>query len=887
MPTKKDLLDAQSFSRRRLLTAFTSGAPGGKELEPANPLRAVIAGVALAAMVVVGGVFYGLMRPGLPDGWENNTVLLVEDTGARYVTVGGTLYPVINATSARLLLPADSYDVKTTTASALAEIPVGQTIGILGAPDDVPGSGDLVPDGWAACPVASDTAVAMPGDVTPALSSDATLVTADGDLYVVSGTYRYPLDSNADQVLRQIGLAGVAPVEVQSRWLNLFQAGTPLAPLFIEGADQGAMLGQTDLPLGAVVHPQGSTNLFVITADEQLAPLSPLAYQLYLLGTGARLGGEREVTAAEVDLPNADAPAGAADWPTDALTPVGASGSICAQLTHDANGEATTSLAVAAASPEAAGVTAAAHTGALVYASGEGSTLGTTLLIDESGVAYPLPDASSDVLARLGYTSDDVSPVPAAWTQFFDPGPELTIDAAGRTPSGELVEVPATDESGEVATPEPTAGGTAADGSGVGLLPAPVATLPALALPAATSPQQCEVGTVVFVPDAPAALAPLQALAAWGIATGEGVVVAVVDSGIDGSNAHLRDAIIGGVNLVPDDGAADGTTDVSGHGTAVAGAIAARAVDGSGVVGLAPDAQLLAVRVYRATDDDTVEAGLGPDAGRLAQGIVWAVDHGATLINVSMSDDESSPALSDAAAYAASHGVLIVASAGNRGTTTNTQDSPRYPAAYAGALSVAAADASGAVTDASIHGDHVQVSAPGQAVLTAATGGGDCVYAGNAPSSSYATAYASGAAALLAQAFPDETPAQWSYRLMATALRPNPDARDDLQGWGLIQPFTAMTFAPGSDSRGPASPFVDGASGAAPAATAAVIATETPSPWAPTRAWALAAGAVAAVVLGVFGVLALLRREPEPEAAPGDRKGLLDNKKDSAQTVAQ
>ena len=74
MATKKDLIEAQGFSRRRLLSAFTSGAPGGKELEPAAPLRAVLAGVVLSAMVILAGVFYGLLRPGLPAGWEDNTL---------------------------------------------------------------------------------------------------------------------------------------------------------------------------------------------------------------------------------------------------------------------------------------------------------------------------------------------------------------------------------------------------------------------------------------------------------------------------------------------------------------------------------------------------------------------------------------------------------------------------------------------------------------------------------------------------------------------------------------------------------------------------------------------------------------------------------------------
>src|SRR6478609_7625036 len=114
MATKGDLIEAQNFSRRRLLTAFVSGAPGGKELQPTSPLRAVIAAIALTVIVVLVGVFYGLIRPGLPTGWENGKLVLVSDTGARFVTVDGVLHPVINTASARLLLPADNFGVIST-----------------------------------------------------------------------------------------------------------------------------------------------------------------------------------------------------------------------------------------------------------------------------------------------------------------------------------------------------------------------------------------------------------------------------------------------------------------------------------------------------------------------------------------------------------------------------------------------------------------------------------------------------------------------------------------------------------------------------------------------------------------------------------------------------
>lgn len=900
MASKKDLLDAQSFSRRRLLTAFTSGAPGGKELEPARPLRAVATGVALAVMVVLGGLFYGLMRPGLADGWDNNTVILVKDSGARYLSIDGTLYPVLNATSARLLVPSGEYRVITVDASAIKNVPVAPTVGILGAPDDLPDASSLVGDGWTACPAGQTTAVSLPGSASATTSIDAALVTSDDALYVVVGSYRYPVDSGSDDVLRQLGLTGVRAVPVDSRWLNLFQAGSPLAPLVIEGA--GDNTGNANLPVGAVVHPQGSADRFVITADHELAPISDLAYQLYFLGTGIRLGGEREVTPGEIaSLPTANQRAGAADWPTGELRPLQDGSSPCALLTHDARGLALTTLAVTTSPPAQGGITITPHAGALVLATGQGAqTIGEIHVIDDSGTSFAVPHADDEILARLGYTTDHIAQVPLVWTEFFPAGPPLTVEAAGTTPNGEslgIIPTGGAPASGTpLATPEPPGSETNAvtdtairmpehrDGGSADSLMAD-GHLPGIKISDTTGDQRCEPGVYTYSPELPQALNQLQSSDAWTVATGRGVVVAVVDSGIDAANEHLQDAFIGGVNLVGDGERVDGGTDVYGHGTAIAGVIAARSVDGSGVVGLAPDAALLSVRVFRATDEESIKAGFGPDPARVARGIVWAVDNGADVINVSLSDDVPSAEIEAAVSYADSHGVLVVASAGNRTTTNATDDSPRYPAAFPGALAVAAADPAGYVTESSIHGPHVQVSAPGQAVTTATTGGGDCTYASTAPSSSYSTGYVSAAAALIAQAYPNETPEQWAYRLMASALRSDPDMRDDLAGWGFIQPFDALMLQPGTGQRGPVSPFVSTMPVIVNPPGVSASTHHVTSPWDRTMSVALTSAVVGVLLLAGLGVLFMARKEPNLVSMPQARRGLLDKHKDSATRI--
>ncbi|MDR0625692.1 MAG: type VII secretion protein EccB, partial [Bifidobacteriaceae bacterium] len=151
MATKKELAQAQSFARRRLLTAFTSGIPGGKELEPAKPLRSVVAGAALALLIVLGGLGFGLLSPSLPDGWENNHLITVKSTGSRYISQSGVLYPIANTASARLLVPAGEFKAITVSAKQLDAVERGPAVGIVGAPDELPEVDRLLSKGWTAC----------------------------------------------------------------------------------------------------------------------------------------------------------------------------------------------------------------------------------------------------------------------------------------------------------------------------------------------------------------------------------------------------------------------------------------------------------------------------------------------------------------------------------------------------------------------------------------------------------------------------------------------------------------------------------------------------------------------------------------------------------------
>jgi len=325
-------------------------------------------------------------------------------------------------------------------------------------------------------------------------------------------------------------------------------------------------------------------------------------------------------------------------------------------------------------------------------------------------------------------------------------------------------------------------------------------------LPAASAATSCDDLDHALIDETPYALKRLGARRVWERATGNGVIVAVVDSGVNARNPHFTGAVLPGTSLIPDDPDTRGWTDRTSHGTAIAGIIAARPVMGSGVVGLAPKARILPVRVFVGEEDRHVAAGVALRADRIAEGIRWAVERGARIVNVSMSTPKHDGRLDAAVAFARSRGVLVVASAGNRTQSPDKGDGPRYPAASAGALAVTAATTQDVVTDDSIHGPHVDVASPGHEVLTTFRAIGDCLIETDGASSSFATGYVSGAAALIAETYPSASPDEIAYRLMASADRPVRGQRDDVRGWGLIQPYEALTMTIDASRQGPPLP---------------------------------------------------------------------------------
>ncbi|MFE5973442.1 type VII secretion-associated serine protease mycosin [Streptomyces sp. NPDC056460] len=286
-------------------------------------------------------------------------------------------------------------------------------------------------------------------------------------------------------------------------------------------------------------------------------------------------------------------------------------------------------------------------------------------------------------------------------------------------------------------------------------------------------------------------LQTLHTTEAWQTTKGEGITVAVLDTGVDDQHPDLEGSVLAGRDLIGF-GASRGDRAWARHGTAMAGIIAGHGHGpdgGDGVLGIAPDARILPVRVILEGTDTSRDKARKTRGTALAEGIRWAADHGADVINMSLGDDSKSAhpdAGEDAAVqYALAKGVSVVASAGNGG---EKGDHISYPAAYPGVIAVTAVDRYGTHASFSTRRWYATVSAPGVDIAIADPD--RRYYEGWGTSA--AAAFASGAVALVRSAHPDLTPAQVKRLLIDTARSRPEGGRSDAKGYGTVDPAAAI-----------------------------------------------------------------------------------------------
>jgi serine protease len=332
-------------------------------------------------------------------------------------------------------------------------------------------------------------------------------------------------------------------------------------------------------------------------------------------------------------------------------------------------------------------------------------------------------------------------------------------------------------------------------------------------------------------PLAPAALTPndpyfnlqwnmplIQAPQAWDTSNGQGVLVAELDTGIAYENFDVyrqapdlsNTSFVPGYDFVNKDAHAN---DDEGHGTHVAGTIAQSTNNGQGVAGVAFGATLMPVKVLDNRGQGSYDA--------IAQGIIYAADRGARIINMSLSGRDASSALAEAVNYAAGKGVLLVAAAGN------SRGAVEYPAAYDAVLAVGSVGYNRVRVDYSDFGPQIELVAPGgdtdvdlngdgypdgilqQTFQGDVTNFGFYFYEGT----SMATPHISGVAALLFARNPAATASQVRQAMESTALDLGTAGRDNEYGYGLVQAASALAVIGGPPTITPTStPTIPGPS---------------------------------------------------------------------------
>lgn len=472
MQNKRDQVQAHLFLMGRLTSSMLRADPDAPESPQGRTNRGVVIGIIVAVLIAAGAFVIGLFSPGTTDSWRSSGDLIVDkNTGTRYLYLDGRLRPVRNYASAKLLGGADLATTTVGTGS-LKGTPHGAPVGIEGAPDELPGAGDLSDDPWQVCATSVQDAKGKVESITtlavgngaggnPLGEDRAVLVAAPGGAdYLLWQGSRLRLD-RASAALEALGYASVDPVPVSASFLNALPAGPDLAPPDNPGlGDDGPRLGGRATTVGQVFElaVPGSSARYYLLRQDGLTPLTATEMALVLGDPQTRQkaydgGSPTPVALASAALQSHLAPgAGADKGPGESpesppkVVEVPQDQTLCAQVTPQGKG---TRVGVAlAATPDLGPV--AQHSsgaatpaclpvdritvppghGALVRAvgAGGGKVGDTRYLVTETGVKYRL--ATEDAIKALGYQDTAPKEIPLLMLAMLPSGPDLSPKAA-------------------------------------------------------------------------------------------------------------------------------------------------------------------------------------------------------------------------------------------------------------------------------------------------------------------------------------------------------------------------------------------------------------------------------------------------------------------------
>jgi len=282
-------------------------------------------------------------------------------------------------------------------------------------------------------------------------------------------------------------------------------------------------------------------------------------------------------------------------------------------------------------------------------------------------------------------------------------------------------------------------------------------------------------------------LSTIGAPTAWDTSTGAGITVAILDSGVDSSHPDLQGQLVAGWNFYDNN---SNTADVTGHGTAVAGTVAAATNNGLGVSSIAPGAKIMPIRIC-----DT--SGIAYFS-TVATALTWAADHGARVANISFSGMTGSSTVQSAAQYLKNKGGETVVSAGNTGANEG----------YANSTSLITVSATQNSTDAfstwSSYGNNVDISAPGYYIYSTVKGGSYGGWWGT----SFSSPVVAGTVALMMAANPAIAPGTLENLLFSTAQDLGTPGWDMYYGWGRVNTAAAVQAAKGGTTSDTSAPTV-------------------------------------------------------------------------------
>ena len=476
MPSSKDILEAQRFNRSRLITAFTSGTPNGREVDTPSPVRPLIFGVVVAVIMCVIGVGTRFFSSNPDLNTVNYELINVKDTGARYFWANGVLHPIKNITTAKLLAPESGLGSTKASAAALENYPRGPQLGLDNVPEDVPAAKQLAST-WLSCDLddSSHTWIAksLPSEQFKLTETTSALVTPDhgGTRYFIEGTtHKKYLINDADSRESEWALAFqniiAYPIDVEPEWLELFPSGTQLRSWSyhdIPNAGQPATklpgsLKDKGLTIGMVVDQIDSNgqvlNSYLVVDEANLAVFNSTAARLYKdAPTGKQLPTEefKDIAPVHADFIGEDWPPyehfAQAEWANDKRDSATQT-VVCAKM--DTTDHAVPKIGLytmpkkdadaASYDPESLNattgpvttrkVTVGGGSGALVAISPGGGEAAAYGFVSDLGYFHSLGDVPSTSIKLLGWTQADATAIPQAWSNLIPQGAELTPKAA-------------------------------------------------------------------------------------------------------------------------------------------------------------------------------------------------------------------------------------------------------------------------------------------------------------------------------------------------------------------------------------------------------------------------------------------------------------------------